>query len=269
LPAKTRRELPDYSNPPVVEVVAGLFFPALKELRIPHFGVFWEKVRTDFPTVDHAAPLTPRVTPDMAFSLVDDFGSVLPRIWLISSSGNGLLQLQRDAFFFNWRKQAATDAYPHFESVFSEFSRYYTLFCTFLQESNIAQPNPSEIELSYVNHVPQNQLWKDYSDIGNVLRDFTWRSDNHTFLPVPVSHSHTLQFSIPNTPAHLRATIQSAARQPDQNRIIRIDLSVRHPVDKDKHTLDAAFATAHEWIVRGFTDLTSDQAQNKVWGRLQ
>jgi uncharacterized protein (TIGR04255 family) len=43
------QNLPDYKNPPVIEVACGISFETIEKLRGPHFGLFWKKVRKKFP----------------------------------------------------------------------------------------------------------------------------------------------------------------------------------------------------------------------------
>lgn len=49
--------LPSYKRPPVDEVVCGFRFERLRELKVPHIGLLWEKFRNEYPTVQHAVPI--------------------------------------------------------------------------------------------------------------------------------------------------------------------------------------------------------------------
>ena len=49
--------LPSYKVPPVIEVVCGINFKSIEQFKAPHFGLFWQKVRDEFPTLKHATPL--------------------------------------------------------------------------------------------------------------------------------------------------------------------------------------------------------------------
>ena len=50
--------LPEYDNPPLIEVVFGVQFKELTELKSPHIGVFWEKIgRAEYPGFEEKVPL--------------------------------------------------------------------------------------------------------------------------------------------------------------------------------------------------------------------
>jgi hypothetical protein len=45
-------DLPDFDNPPVVETVLSAQFERLTALRTVHLGLFWQRVRSEFPNVE-------------------------------------------------------------------------------------------------------------------------------------------------------------------------------------------------------------------------
>ena len=44
--------LPDFNEPPVIETVLGLQFDPIESFNVPHFGLYWSKIRADYPTFD-------------------------------------------------------------------------------------------------------------------------------------------------------------------------------------------------------------------------
>ena len=56
----------------------------------------------------------------------------LPRFSIKSPNGEMLIQIQRNAFLFNWRKREGH--YPHFEVVKKSFDRNFALFMQFLEK---------------------------------------------------------------------------------------------------------------------------------------
>ena len=120
--------LPSYRRPPVIEVVCGLRFAPLKKLKIPHIGQFWERVRTKFPNCEHAIPL------DVGLGSLDPAtGLPVPRVWLINKSDDRLIQLQRDAFLYNWRKSRRTKKYPRYRNIIKEFKKSLGIFEVYLE----------------------------------------------------------------------------------------------------------------------------------------
>jgi hypothetical protein len=48
----------------------------------------------------------------------------LPRSWFRSADGHGLIQLQRDRFVYNWKRETPEDGpYPSYDVVVVEFER--------------------------------------------------------------------------------------------------------------------------------------------------
>ena len=44
-----RGSLPDFERPPIIEALLGVEFAPLKGWSIPHYGMFWERIRSDYP----------------------------------------------------------------------------------------------------------------------------------------------------------------------------------------------------------------------------
>jgi len=53
-----KRTLPDYTLPPVIETVLGVQFRPLANFSVLHFGLYWEKVREEYPKYEIQPPLT-------------------------------------------------------------------------------------------------------------------------------------------------------------------------------------------------------------------
>ena len=50
--------LPEYDNPPLIEVVFGVQFKELEKLKTLHMGAFWEKIsKTEYPNFEDKPPL--------------------------------------------------------------------------------------------------------------------------------------------------------------------------------------------------------------------
>ena len=75
--SKRSASLPSFKNPPISEVSIGLRFEPLQQLRIPHFGSLWQRVKDQYPVVEHATPL---VT-DLNVIVEISTGAPLPRVW--------------------------------------------------------------------------------------------------------------------------------------------------------------------------------------------
>ena len=108
------KELPEFENPPVVEVVCGVLFNRLP-MQAAHLGVLWEKFKPDYPSCQDVNPLAPIMetfdgSPGVPQEI--DLSDVLPRTWFLHKRGVGVVQVQRDRFLHNWKKSKPDDEYP-------------------------------------------------------------------------------------------------------------------------------------------------------------
>ena len=254
--------LPDYRNPPINEVVCGVRFRPLDRFTLPQIGRFWNEIRVEFPTVQHVAPLAS----EAGLAIDEATGAPIPRVWFINQSDDRLVQLQVDHLFFNWRRRAGD--YPRFPSIIDGFSRTLTTFLDFATAADLGDFAPIECELSYVNQMPKGQGWHEPRDLSNLLRDFCWNTDPKRFLPDPLVYGWQARFPLPGALGRLQAKLSQATRKEDQMPLIVLELSAKGiGDDKTPAGLFAWFDVAHEWIVRGFADLTTERAQKDLWGR--
>jgi uncharacterized protein (TIGR04255 family) len=267
------QQLPDYENPPVDEVVCGVLFEPLKTFLLPHFGLLWEKkFRQEYPGLREMAPLIPIVesfeeAPSQQKVEVAELP--LPRVWFMHDDGR-IIQVQRDRFLHNWRKLQPTDEYPRYEKVFKMFQSHFASFQDFLNDIGVGPVAPCQYEMTYVNIIPQGQGWETDDDIGKVFRDFCWRREKQRFLPHPDSIDWQSSFPLPNQAGRLRMHIQSGIRRTDNRRVFRFELTARGiGSNTAPEKMQEWFDLAHEWIVRGFADLTTPQIQRDAWGLKQ
>jgi uncharacterized protein (TIGR04255 family) len=251
--------LPDFENPPVLEVVFGVQFPPVPGLQTRHFGEFWDQCKKDFP-ITHDAPPLPMVL---------DVGSVelfnLPpfrRMMMISSDNSYVVQVQEDRFNVNWRKVTPEQTYPRFENVFKTFGELWDRFGTFITVATAADLKPGRYELTYVNHIDPGDSEYASGVEANVVM-FNWSRLNPNFLPLPRSVSAAWQFELPSDKGHLNANLTHGKRA--ERELMVLNMTCNGPASSG-WSLNEWFETAHEWIVRGFADLTTDSAHAR-WGR--
>ena len=266
------KTLPDFDKPPVNEVVCGIQFQPLKAMTVPYLGLLWEKFRSEYPNCREVAPLMPVVerfdehTREEPNPFGDAFPS--PRIWFETSDGNGLIQVQRDRFLHNWKKERDDDTYPHYDQVITRFRECLTTFEKFLQENSLESISPTQYELTYTNHIDQGQGWTNLGEIGGVFPDFDWRKVAQRFLPAPEAINWQTLFILPERAGRLRVSIRLAKRRSDGLPTFLVELTARGiNTDRSRPAMWSWFDLAHEWIVCGFTDLTSDSMHKNYWRR--
>ncbi len=265
------RTLPDYDNPPVAEVVAGISFAPLTKLLVPHVGRYWDKFKSQFPNCNEVAPLPVRIEHfDKPPELIREAGDhQLPRVWFISSDDNEIVQLQRDKLLYNWRKIRDEDDYPRYQKVMQSFYSKLSDFKDFIRELDLGEVSPIQYEMTYVNHILIGEGWDSMSDIGNVFPDYSWEKSSDRFLSLGregINWRDT--YELPERHGRLSTTIRNGYRSADNTPTLHFELTVRgFPATSSEDDMQAWFDLAREWIVHGFTDLTGPGIQKSIWGR--
>jgi uncharacterized protein (TIGR04255 family) len=255
------RGFPSFKKPPVIEVVCGIGFEKLTDFRANHVGLFWQKVQDEFPECEHAVRLGAASPIDLA--------NYLPRVWFINQKQNKLIQIQDNMFFFNWRRMKETEPYPRYKTIIKSFKANFKVFQEFLKEESLGSVTPESCELTYINHIPRNEGWESLSGIDGVFRDFAWVSPKGRFLPEPRNLSGQISFPLPEDKGSLTFKLEHGKRRSDDCPLLILHNSARG-LGESKAVEDVWdwFEIAHEWIVRGFADITSPKIQKSVWQRM-
>lgn len=252
--------LPSYKNPPVNEVICGLRFHTPDKLRIPHIGLLWNKFRTDYPSIQHAPPIA---SAKGELPIDEVTGMPIPRVWFINKSDDQLVQFQFDRFYFNWRRRRGT--YPRYPHVIKQFENILNTVDSFSKEFQLGDLDPIEYELSYINHIPKGEGWDTIDDLPKIFSDFVWAQKEKRFLSNPVNIAWKAEFPLMGKMGRLAVTLNQAIRTEDKIPLFILELTARGLDESaDKKDFRKWFDVAHEWIVRGFTDMTTSEA-HKMW----
>lgn len=153
-------DLPDFDRPPVDEVVVGIFheavqgytdnvpvrfLSALADLGYTEFEL-QERLRNPDGDPTHVPSI--RRTPRL--QIVENREA--PRVWLVTSDGRRVVQLQNDLLFLNWRRRG-DEAYPRFERLLEEFDTVRSRYELMLAESGKLIPPVSVVEVTYINWI--------------------------------------------------------------------------------------------------------------------
>jgi uncharacterized protein (TIGR04255 family) len=259
MPSKIENyRLPSYKNPPVNEVVCGMRIRPADKLRIPHIGLLWDKFRADYPMLQHAHPVATTKGNIVVDSVIN---LPIPRVWFINATDDQLIQFQIDRFYFNWRKKKSD--YPRYEHVISNFEIVFSNVKDLFSEFDLGKLEPIEYELSYINHIPMGIGWKTIDDLPDIFSDLIWNKPTTRFLPTPKLVSWVAEIPLPEQKGHLTISLKQGIRTEDELPVLVFELKA---IGFDNDDLVRNwFDLAHEWIVRGFTDLTTDK-MHKIWG---
>jgi len=267
------QKLPDFDKPPVSEVAMSVSFKPLSGWSSLQAGLFWSTVRKKYPQTETHPPIAVPVekfgddqwiTPGVAFGFEAD----LARFWFLTDDGTRLMQLQRDHFVINWRKVRGDEAYPRYaKEMRPRFEEEWALFAGFVDEAIGQAVEPVQCELTYVNDVFRGEGWDNFED---ALTLFSWWKDTERkFLPPASSMSVAIAFDYPDKKGRLHIDSRHVRRLTDSKEAYQIKLFARGaPRSGSTNHLLAWMDEAHEWIVKGFADVTSERAHG-LWVRKQ
>jgi len=262
--------LPDYHNPPINEVVFGIQFEPLA-LKSPHVGFFWEKISKEEYSEYKEMPTLPHIIESYGCPVVqppplriESFEyPPLPRLFFINKIRNHLIQIQQDRFLQNWRKLRNEDIYPRYDNLFPQFVSSCELFKSFVREQNLGELKSDQYELTYVNHIPRGEAWRSLKDIDKIFPEFQCNVEGR-FFKEPEDVYLRKVFRLPDKKGRLHVSLRLATSKELKDQVMVFDLTVRGFAPGN---MSEWFGMAHEWIVRGFADLTNDTTQTTIWRR--
>jgi len=265
--------LPAFDNPPVVETVMGLHFRPPSGFHVASRAQFLSGFRDAFPVLEERVPVDEvresfdaKVIPSLKWSLSD--GPPSPRLWARSQSGWFTLQVQQDAFLANWeRSQTERKYWSYVNGRRPDFLEKLTRLEEHFREWDLGSIQPTSWAMTYINHIPM----LDGESFGQVLARVLCAWNNaisEPWLPEPEQGAVRLAYKLPDQKGRLHLNAAPAIVLKDERTVLRLDLTARGSVKAKGSVLDAmtGLDLGHEWIVRGFTALTT-LAMHEEWKR--
>jgi uncharacterized protein (TIGR04255 family) len=249
----------DFEAPPVSEVVCGVRFVPLIEMTVVQLGTFCDSVSRQLPDVSSG-----RLAPPVPQEMIRRSIPPLPRTIATAKDGSEAIQIQQNQFVYNWAKSGAGGQYPHFEIIFGAFQDYLGRFTQFVESAGLGPLRMEGYVLNYVNHIDGQQGWSGPSDTGRFLLGFEGLS--HPSLKDFHWHS---TYTRPDSRGELEVVVDFRTRTSDSARVLRFEIEVSYDVPKEGTAIDLKtwFAEARHDVDRTFLELTTRDAQTKVWKR--
>lgn len=267
--------LPDFTQPPVDETALSIQFAPVPGFNIPHFGLFFGKVRGDYPTFEVQQPIA-NVTeqPGPVVRSRQQVGLQLlslpeVRCWFIDKPGNRLIQVQHDRFVHNWRRVKGDEEYPRYPKIRGWLEREWTRFCEFLASENLEPPKINQCEVTYVNNIEYEKGWTGYGELDKVIATLaTPERKSNAFLPPPERINMQVTYRPEEQNAgRLYVSFVPVIRMRDGKEVLQMTLTARG-APQSPSTEDAFrwLDMGRRWVVRGFSDFTTKE-MHKVWGK--
>jgi uncharacterized protein (TIGR04255 family) len=262
--------LPKFNNPPVVEVALSISFEPLERFRSAHAGRLWDRIRDQFPATEDQPELRAATEEPGAPALPPRLELMeRPRIrtWFQNSDGTQLLQIQHNRIAYNWKRGPDSQPYPSYEAVEGRFRELLPIWMDFVGRENLGRIVTTQAEVTYVNHIRE-----PHKSVGRVVT--LWRGlEGSAFLPPVEDVRFAARYAITDDAnqmiGRLSADLQAAYLTSDRSELLNLNLIARgKPRSPDIDGAIAFLRLGHEWIVRGFAEITTPEMHAK-WNRTQ
>jgi uncharacterized protein (TIGR04255 family) len=259
--------IPSFNRPPVIETVMGVQFPPLSRWLIPHFGLYWQRVRDRFPKIEVRPPIATLLGEEI--TQIEFAQSPEVRCLFIAEDESELLQVQNDRFLTNWRATPKSFPYPRYQlRIRPFFFEQWEIYKGFLRDENMGEIVPLQCEITYINHIPRGDSWEVAADWSNIFT-VCGTAKGEVHLPAPVQRRFSFNYDVGGAVGTLFANASRIIRARDGTEAIQFQITVRgRPPSIEKEPLEGWFDAAHAWVVKGFAELTTN-VMHKYWERQQ
>lgn len=263
--------LVSYRHPPITEVVVAVAFAPMDGWTSATPGRVWESLfRNHFPELDDQPPYDPPVerfgatgAAGLSISLTE---TPPVRLWMRSEDGSELLQLQRDWFAANWIKVMPDMQYGRWQERRAAFEQAYSQLDQFVESDTGAALEPTQVEVTYINHIESGAVWTGHDDLHKVLSTVAPSGTDYEL----ESRAERLTYRLleDDEPiGRLHVTCDPVVNRDTGKPAYRLNLTGRGWPRGSRLQGVLAFADlAREAIVRTFDNITTPEMHTE-WGR--
>jgi uncharacterized protein (TIGR04255 family) len=260
------RTLPDFENPPAVETLMGVHFAPIERWQGPYFGLFWSRIKKDYPRIELQPPVIAALTAESALAQFQSRVELPVRCWFFNQDETRLIQVQNNLFLHNWRKVEPGDKYLHYDDLRPIFEREWQGFRNFLESESLPVPAVQLCEVTYVNHIDRGNGLKTFADLSDVFPNWSPRTSGG-ILPTPELVAINASYPLKDLEGHLQITAQPAVRQTDTKETLQLTVTAKcKPSSSSNEDIRRCLDESRKWVVLGFTDFTGPK-MHAIWGR--
>jgi uncharacterized protein (TIGR04255 family) len=267
-------ELPDFDNPPVIEIVGAAQFVALPRLSLADMvrvgqrldGYELHELQPELPPMTEPAPGAPD---EPQFML--GVGQQPHRALYLRPDGRFFAQLQRDRIAVNERRRQPSDDDPSFETVWPELARLADCVNeTLVEDVGYGPESPTVVEVTYVNWIePVAGVWETHGELHKVLRIISDEAGQGAF-GVAEQLAARYSFRLHAADGSFRGRLHVVA-DPGYTQDGRLALNLnlfsrRLVVNSQAEGLAEVFEACHQDVVNGFAAITTPE-MHEVWKR--
>jgi len=260
-------DLPDFSNPPLDEVVLGVQFAPVPKYSSVASREVWGLFKNAFPIVEEHLLLSPQFETFGGANPLPDLSSFLEqppvgtRLWFLSQDLNHLIQFQPDRFITNWRRTANALPYARFETIADSFEKNLLLLAEHFKAAFNYQVEINQAEVTYINLIP----------VGEFAEAGRWFSIcNSGSGDVEAIRNNFVQVVTDGGGkpyARFVTEIESVFLLPARKKAFKMSLAFKgKPEASDIPSAIEFLRDGRERIVKQFCDITTAEA-HESWGR--
>ena len=158
------------------------------------------------------------------------------------------------------------EQYPRFPVLIEAFRREWRELVAFVAEESLGTIKIDQCQLTYINQIPKGEGWELFSELEQVFSVLKPASPNG-LLSNPEVISWSGGYQLPKGQGRFRAEMSPAFRSRDFKFVLTLSLQARGaPLGGSEEQVFSWFDLAHEWVVRGFDELT-DPKMHAFWKR--
>jgi uncharacterized protein (TIGR04255 family) len=258
-----------------VETALSVQFNPIEGLGNAHFGLFWSRLRQEFPQASEAEPLPPQ------FELFGDSLMKRPRVptfrvvpaegasrtQLVSADGHEMIQVQNGRLVYNWRRQS-NGQYPRWHQIAPRFRWAMRELKSFLEAEGLPTIQPNQWEVTYVNHLLRGQDWHSARDWPALVPGVIGSPELQMMTSEYVECNWRLALPDKRGRLHIELFQGYLGQDSASQELLVLQLTARGGIDKNTDDISIGLEMGHESIVRSFAGVTGPDAHIK-WGRTQ
>ena len=261
--------LPEYDDPPVVEVALAVEFKHSMEIRsldlvpltiawsdlLPHAKERSLQSRKGYIHDDELL--------DALFG-IEETASYPPRLWMHNDAGDQVVQVQHDRLVVNWLKREGQ--YPRYVSIRERLRDSWERLVGVCGELGLDEPIPYLCEAQYINQLGPDQGWSSPEDTARLIA--LWRGlEDGGYLPRNHLSSFSFHCHFPEQREGSLSIDGFCSGDPETEMKMTMNLTAHgRALSEDFESALEFMDYAHIWIVEGFTAITTEIAHD-IWGR--
>lgn len=259
--------LPEFDAPPVEEVALGIHFATEVQLTLPDV-IQLRSVWSEYSDIEEKGPLPPLPVSNPSgpqIQIVMFPEPPLVRYVFQNPLHTRLIQIQRDRLVYSWRRQDEEGPYPHYQSIRPALEKSFAQLQELVAERDYGKLTIERVEVTYLNPIAVGTNSREVQRMAELIAPWSGEYSD-SLLGEPAAATLMLTYALEEeefSDGVLWISLGEAKRERDDKDVLLLRLTAHgKPLDVDSPF--ASLDIAHEWVIRGFKSITS-QDMHRQW----